>query len=324
MVLEAVYEEDFLSCSYGFRPGRSAHGALASLREQTMSMCGGQVVDVDLRKFFDTVDHGQLRSILGKRVRDGVLMRLIGKWLKAGVMEAGEVSYPERGTPQGGVISPILANIYLHTVLDVWFEQDVRPRLRGAAFLLRYADDLVMMFAEERDAQRVFEVLPQRVEKYGLKLHPEKTRMVWFGRPPKYGKVSRRPGTFDFLGFTHYWGKSRQGNRVVVRKTASERFGRARHRAFEWCKKNRHRPLVEQHAGLVQKLQGHYAYYGITGNAQALDRFYYEVRWIWRYWLARRSRKAKKSWAWFYRLLERCPLPPPVVSQSIFGHAANH
>jgi group II intron reverse transcriptase/maturase len=277
-----------------------------------------------LRKFFDTVDHGHLRSILGQRVRDGVLMRLIGKWLNAGVMEAGEVSYPEQGTPQGGVISPLLANIYLHTVIDEWFVRDVLPRLRGEAFLVRYADDLVMGFAREADARRVFDVLPRRVEKFGLRLHPEKSRLVPFGRPPKYGSAQSRPGTFDFLGFTHYWGKSRKGNWVVVRRTARDRFGRALRRVSEWCKKVRHWSLVEQHAGLVQKLNGHYAYYGITGNARALERFYYEVRGKWRYWLARRSRKAKKTWVWFYRFLERFPLPAPVVRHSALQSAANH
>ena len=183
MVLEAVYEQDFMSCSYGFRPGRGAHGALQALWEQTMAIGGGWVLEADIEKFFDSVDHARLREVLSQRVRDGVLTRLIGKWLKAGVMEEGMVRHPEAGTPQGGVISPLLANVYLHEVLDVWWERDVRPRLRGRTALVRYADDFVMVFETEEDAHRVAEVLPKRFERYGLRLHPEKTRLVRFTRP---------------------------------------------------------------------------------------------------------------------------------------------
>ena len=183
MVLEAVYEQDFLDCSYGFRPGRSAHDALNTLRNQMMSLHGGWVLEVDVEKFFDTIDHGQMRELLHRRVRDGVLLRLIGKWLNAGVLESGAISYPAAGTPQGGVISPLLANIYLHEVLDVWFERVVKPRLRGRAFLCRYADDFVMLFEHEEDAHRVLDVLPRRLGKHGLTIHPEKTRLVEFRRP---------------------------------------------------------------------------------------------------------------------------------------------
>lgn len=210
MVLEAIYEQDFMDCSYGFRPSRSAHQALDSLWQQTMAMRGGWVVELDIRKFFDTLDHAHLRTILGRRVRDGVLVRLIGKWLHAGVLEAGELSYPQAGTPQGGVISPLLANIYLHDVLDVWFEQVVKPRMRGRAFLIRYADDAVMVFSDEVDARRVMDALPKRFGKYGLALHPDKTRLILF-RPsaPHKDRLGKggdaEPGSFDLLGFTHYW-----------------------------------------------------------------------------------------------------------------------
>jgi group II intron reverse transcriptase/maturase len=207
MVLEAIYEQDFYPCSYGFRPGRSAHQALRDLWQQTMQTGGGWVLDVDIRKFFDTLDHAQLRNLLRRRVRDGVLLRLIDKWLGAGVLEAGSLSYPEAGTPQGGVISPLLANVYLHYVLDEWFEREVKPRLRGRAFLIRYADDFVIGFTDESDARRVLEVLPKRFGKYGLTLHPAKTRLVPFRRPPQRptpgARAQERPGTFDFLGFTH-------------------------------------------------------------------------------------------------------------------------
>ena len=183
MLLEAVYEQDFQPCSYGFRPGRSAHQALGALRDEAMRIGGGWVLEVDIRKFFDTLDHSHLRSILHHRVRDGVILRLIGKWLNAGVQQAGRLLYLEEGTPQGGVISPLLANIYLHEVLDVWFARDVVPKLRGKATLVRYADDFVLLFQTEEDARRVWDILPKRFGKYGLTLHPEKTRLVEFRRP---------------------------------------------------------------------------------------------------------------------------------------------
>ena len=195
-----------------------------------MDLGGCWLVEVDIRKFFDTLDHAHLRAFLRQRVRDGVLLRLIDKWLKAGVLEGGELTYPEAGTPQGGVISPLLANVYLHYVLDVWFEQEVKPRLKGRAFLVRYADDFVMGFACEEDARRVLDVLPKRFGKYGLTIHPDKTRLVPFGRPiaspcrAGLGQAGTPPGSFDFLGFTHYWSRSQKGNWVVKRKTAGSRF----------------------------------------------------------------------------------------------------
>src|SRR5271166_6679165 len=208
MVLEAIYEQDFRDCSYGFRPGRSAHQALATLWQQTMKTGGGWIVEVDIRKFFDTLDHAHLRDLLRRRVRDGVLLRLIDKWLKAGVLEEGRVTVPATGTPQGGVISPLLANVYLHYVLDLWFEQEVKPRLQGRAFLIRYADDFVIGFTHEGDARRVLEVLPKRFGKYGLTIHPDKTRLVPFRSPASsVGGGSGQgvsPGSFDLLGFTHY------------------------------------------------------------------------------------------------------------------------
>ena len=215
MVLEAVYEQDFRDCSYGFRPGRSAHQALATLWQQTMKTGGGWIVEVDIRKFFDTLDHTHLRELLRRRVRDGVLLRLIDKWLKAGVLEDGGLTFPDQGSPQGGVISPLLANVYLHYVLDLWFEQEVQPRLKGRAFLIRYADDFVMGFTNEEDARRVLEVVPKRFGKYGLTLHPEKTRLVPFRSPASSecggSAMGSSAGTFDLLGFTHFWGRSRRG-----------------------------------------------------------------------------------------------------------------
>jgi group II intron reverse transcriptase/maturase len=322
MVLEAVYEQDFLSCSYGFRPGRGAHEALGALWEQTMSMGGGWVLEGDIESFFDSVDHAKLRDVLSQRVRDGVLTRLIGKWLNAGVMEEGVVRHPESGTPQGGVISPLLANVFLHEVLDVWWERDVRPRLRGRVALVRYADDFVMVFETEEDARRVAEVLPKRFEKYGLRLHPEKTRLVRFEKPtsppPPPGGGGSAPTSFDLLGFTHYWGKSLKGNWVVKRKTASDRFSRTLRRIATWCRLNQHRSIEEQHTALVRKLRGHDAYYGITGNSHALVLLRYWVRRIWRKWLNRRSWKAKMTWTRMNALLGSFPLPPARVVHSIY------
>jgi RNA-directed DNA polymerase len=327
MVLEAVYEQDFLDCSYGFRPGRSAHQALAAFRDQMMAMRGGWVLELDIQKFFDTLDHAQLRAFLGLRVRDGVLRRLIDKWLKAGVLEDGCLRRPEAGSPQGGVISPMLSNVYLHYVLDTWFEGDVRPRMKGRAFLVRFADDAVMGFECEEDARRVLAVLSKRFGRYGLTLHPRKTRLVEFERPPRQdppqgsGPASR-PGTFELLGFTHYWGRSRRGNWVVMRKTACSRLSRSVHAISQWCRRYRHEKVREQHRLLTQKMQGHYGYYGITGNYDALHRFYEAVKRRWRQWLSRRSQRGHLSWAVFRRLLGRYPLPRPVVVHSVYRRVA--
>jgi RNA-directed DNA polymerase len=317
MVLEPIYERDFLDCSYGFRPGRSAHLALQALRQQVMDLRGCWLVEVDIRKFFDTLDHAQLRRLLRQRVRDGVLLRLIDKWLKAGVLEDGNLTYPEAGAPQGGVISPLLSNVYLHYVLDVWFEQEVKPRLKGRAFLVRYADDFVLGFACEEDARRVLDVLPKRFGKYGLTIHPDKTRLVPFGRPSRYPRrpgsaAETQPGSFDFLGFTHYWSRSQKGNWVVKQKTAGSRLHRAIQRIGEWFRLNRHLPIGEQSQAFAQKLRGHYAYYGgVVGNLRCLQRFRYEAVRLWQKWLSRRQRRGQFSWERLHRLLKVFQLPQP-------------
>jgi group II intron reverse transcriptase/maturase len=326
MILQPIYEQDFLDCSYGFRPGRSAHQALQSLWDQTMAMGGGWVLEVDIRKFFDTLDHAQLRELLRQRVRDGVLVRLISKWLHAGVLEEGCLLYPEAGTPQGGVISPLLANVYLHYVLDVWFEQEVKPRLKGRAFLIRYADDFVIGFACEEDARKVQEVLPKRFGKYGLTLHPDKTRLVPFRRPNTSSPVTPGagvPGSFDFLGFTHYWGRSRWGKPVIKRRTSRSRFSRALKKIADWCRRHRHLPIREQQQTLGQKLRGHFAYYGITGNMEALQRYRYGVLRLWWKWLQRRTRGGRWLWSHFLAMLKRFPLPAARVVCSIYRNAVN-
>lgn len=315
MLLEPIYEEDFLDCSFGFRPRRSAHQALMTLRNGLMRMGGGWVLDVDLRKFFDTLQHTVLRELLRLRIRDGAVLRLIDKWLKAGVWEHGRLTHPDAGTPQGGVISPLLANIYLHYVLDEWFEQTVKPRLRGDAFLVRYADDFVIVFRREDDARRVLTVLPKRLQKYGLQMHPDKTRLVPFGRPARSSarRGGTAPGTFDLLGFTHYWGRSRKGYWVVKRKTARSRQRRAILAVSDWCRCNRHWSIPEQHSILCQKLRGHYGYYGIGGNSWALADFREAVTRVWRKWLSRRKRGRPMPWRIFTRLLDRHPLPRPRI-----------
>jgi RNA-directed DNA polymerase len=314
MVLEAVYEQDFLDCSYAFRPERSAHQAIRKLWEGLMSMGGGWVLEADIQSFYDDLDRSQLRSFLDQRVRDGVIRRALDKWLKAGVMEGATLSYPATGTPQGGVISPLLSNIYLHEVLDTWFEAVVKPRLQGAAFLIRFADDFVLVFQGESDARRVLEVLPKRFGKYGLSLHPDKTRLVRFERPsrkaePGKARPHEEPRSFDFLGFTHFWERSRRGNWVVKRKTASDRITRFLRRINLWCQGNRHAPLDWQHAQLLRKLLGHSGYYGITGNSQALSSVHQRVKLTWRKWLSRRSRKPSMPWKRFKLLLKQYPLP---------------
>jgi len=330
MVLEAVYEQDFVDTSYGFRPGRSAHQALDRLWQYSMSQRGAWVVELDIRKFFDMVDRGHLREILHQRIRDGVLLRLIGKWLRAGVQEDGTTAYPERGTPQGGVVSPVLANIYLHTVLDTWFRDTVGPRLRGRCELIRFADDATLIFSNEEDARRVLEVLPRRFGKFGLSLHPEKTRLVAF-QPPDRGDPRRTggprdgepPATFDFLGFTHFWGRSRRGNWVVKRKTARSRFSRTLRTLGQWCRRHRHDSTQDQRHALSAKLRGHYAYFGITGNSAALSRLNHLATRIWFKWLNRRSQRRSFTWDRFSAFLKRHPLPPPRALHSILARGAN-
>ena len=318
MVLEAVYEQDFYDFSYGFRRKRSTHQALEHLQSGLVRMAGGWVLEVDIKKFFDTLNHEHLREILRQRVRDGVLLRLIGKWLNAGVLEGLELSYPETGTPQGGVISPLLANIYLHTVLDAWFEREVRPRLRRDAWLIRFADDFVIVFASEDDARRVNEVLPKRFARFGLELHPGKTRLLDFRRPDRKNDEDdddQGPRTFDLLGFTHMWCRSRRGKWVVQKRTASNRLSRSLHRVRVWCRVNRHEPVGWQHSELSQKLHGHYAHYGVTGNYRAIHCFFWEVVAAWRKWLARRSHAGQRTctWKWMRGLLRRLPLPRPHI-----------
>ena len=314
MVLEPIVEREFYDFSYGFRPRKSAHQALDRMRNEIMGMNGGYIIDMDISKYFDTIDHGQLREIVSRRVSDGVITRVIGKWLNAGVMDGGQRLYPEKGTPQGGVISPLLSNLYLHEVLDDWFVKVVKPLMKRKAAMVRYADDAVIMCELKEDAERIYKVLGLRFEKYGLKIHPEKTRLLDFTRP----KGGQRKGnsSFTFLGFTHYWTKSRKGKWIVGRKTDSKRLQRAIQTVSAWCKANRHQPMREQWETLKAKIAGHYAYYGIRLNSRSIAEFYLRVKNEWLKWLNRRGGKGQLNWSSFNDYLKDWPLPAPKIINS--------
>ena len=322
MVLEAIYEQDFYPCSYGFRPGRSAHQALQALRTGFMTQGLRWVLDVDIRKYFDSIPHKQLREFLDGRVTDGVIRRMIDKWLKAGVMEEGQIRQSTEGSPQGGVISPLLSNIYLHHVLDGWFEVEVRPRLKGRCTLVRYADDLVMAFEDFLSAKRVLAVLGKRLARYGLTLHPEKTRFIdfRFKRPNGMRHAATSGTTFDFLGFTHVWVRSRQGKDVVRQSTAKNRFAAS---VSDWCRHNLHQAIGEQHLHLSRVMRGHFAYYGITGNGRRLRWYAQQVERIWQKWLSRRGQQGAFLWTRLRELLKRHPLPSAkIVHRYVVGSEA--
>jgi group II intron reverse transcriptase/maturase len=312
MLLGAIYEQDFYDFTHGFRPGRRPHRALKELRQQCVEMRIGWIVDADVSSFFDSIDRGWLRKAIQQRVNDGSLLRLIGKWLNAGVMDQGVWSHPERGTPQGGVISPMLANIFLHHVLDDWFVKVVRPRMKGQCFLIRFADDFVIGCTVESDARRIMKALTKRFGRFGLTIHPEKSKLISFGKPPRddtRGHGGR--GTFDFLGFTHYWARSRRGYWVIKRKTARNRQRRAQKALWEWCRRNRHLPIPEQHQQLCLKLKGHFLYYYVRGNYRPMERLRRFAEKAWRFWLSRRSQRGSINWEKFGRLLKVFPLPKP-------------
>jgi group II intron reverse transcriptase/maturase len=311
MVLEAMYEQDFLSCSYGFRPGRSAHQALQNLHDAVMNQRLRWVIDIDIEKYFDSISHAHLRDFLDQRVTDGVIRRMIDKWLKAGVLEKGLLHHSTAGSPQGGVISPCLSNIFLHHVLDEWFELEVRPRLKGRSTLTRFADDAVMAFEDFLDAKRVLGVLGKRLARYGLKLHPSKTRFVDFrnNKPNGTNHPETDDTSFTFLGFTHVWGRSRAGKNVVRQVTAKNRYARALAAITAWCRIHRHQSIPDQNAHLAAMMRGHYAYYGITGNSRRIRWYAYQVERIWQKWLSRRDRTRRLNWSRFAALLKRHPLP---------------
>lgn len=316
MLLEAIYEQDFMPWSYGFRPGRSAHQALEELQKRPTYWERCWVIDADIQSFFDTIDHTKLRSIFDQRVRDGVIRTLVDRWLNAGVLEQGRITRPDEGTPQGGVISPLLANLFLHEVLDRWVVRDVWPRLKGHLKPVRYADDFVLMLTHEEDARRVMTVLDKRFERFGLKLHPEKTRLLSFDSPRLGKKRAQRERSFDFLGFTHFWVRSRKGRWIVRQRTSKSRFARGLRALKERCRLMQHHTLREQHEAMCRMLRGHFNYYGVTGNSGALARYRNEAERTWGRSLARRNNR-RFAWRRFLPLLERYPLPPPRPIHSV-------
>jgi len=317
MVLSAVYEQMFHDFSYGFRKGRSQHQAIKELMDQCWETRGGWIISADITGLFDNINHGYLREIIKRRVNDGGIIRLIGKWLKAGVYENGSVSYPESGTPQGGSISPILSNIFLHHVLDDWFVNEVKPRMKGLTSMVRWADDFIIICEHEYDAIRLMEVMPKRFSRYGLSLHPEKSKVVSFKRPKPYVEKDDRNGTFDFLGFTFYWGKSLKGYWIIRKKTARKRQSRFLKSCSSWCKANRHLSMSEQHKALCQKLSGFYQYFGVQTNNRSLGTVFFKVEQSWRYWLGRRSHKGYVSYEKFDIIRKVYPLPQPRIVHNI-------
>lgn len=317
MILGAVYEQDFESFSHGFREGHSQHQALSELREKCREIDVAWMVDADVAGFFDNLDRGLMLEIIKRRVNDGGILRLIGKWLNAGVMEGTTLIHPEKGTPQGGVISPILSNIFLHHVLDQWYVREVKPRLRGRSFLIRYADDFMIGCEREDDGKGVMVVLPKRFGRFELTIHPTKTALVRFRKPASKAEGDDGNGTFDFLGFTHFWAKSRRGYWVIKRKTARKRLRRAVKSLWQWCRDHRHWKLPEQYQGLCQKLRGHYQYYGIRSNYKMLEVVMEHVEKAWRYWLSRRSNQSSIPWDEFERIRRVFPLPKPRIYHAI-------
>ena len=321
-VLNAIYEADFLGFSYGFRPARSAHQALAALDRALMTRDVNWVLDIDIRSFFDTVDHGWMMRMLAHRIADRRVLRLIERWLKAGILESGTWQSTEVGTPQGSGISPILANLFLHYVVDLWVHQWRQRHTSGQIVIVRYAADMVIGCQNEDDARKLLAALTERLSQFGLAIHEGKTRLIAFGRRIARQRElagARRPETFDFLGFTHYCDKTRSGRFTVKKKTQAKRMVRKLKTLRSEMKERLHLPVSEQHQWLCQVLRGHYGYYGVIFNYRSMERFRHHVAELWLHALRRQSQKAKRTWEWFEQLLMVFPLPKPVIHQRWFG-----
>ena len=317
MLLNAIYEQTFLGCSYGFRPGRGPHDALDQVDRLVFRHRVRYILEADIQSYFDSIVRRQLMGMIEERIRDRSILRLIGKWINVGVIDRGQLLVTQTGTGQGQPISPLLANIYLHYVLDEWFEQVVKPRMRGEAYLVRYVDDFILLFQFRDDAERVRDVLPKRFGRYGLTLHPEKTRLIEFGRfalDHAIRRGERKPATFDFLGFTHVCGRSRNGRFAPQVRTLRKRLCRSLSEVRAWCRAHRHDPVWAQAHVLNQKLRGHYQYYGRSTNSPGLWKFYRGVERIWRYWLNRRTRGNTLPWKRYAPLRTRHPLLRPRIT----------
>jgi len=318
-VLTTIYEQDFFEGSYGFRPGRSAHDALRAVDAMVFREGVEWILEADIQAYFDSLDRAKLKEMLQIRVADESFMRLIGKCLHVGVLDGEEFSEPEEGTTQGSIISPVLGNIYLHYVLDTWFEREIKPSLASPARLIRYADDFLMGFKSKEDAERVLELLTARMAEYGLTLHPDKTRLVPIARPTRTVTSGKGPGTFDFLGFTLHWERSRKGTWSLRMKTRKARLQKALAAIGEFCRRHRHDPLKEQHASLTRRMQGHFNYFGVNGNFRVLSYMVYRVERTWKKWLCRRSQRKRLNWKRFRDFLQVFPLPKPTIRVRIWA-----
>jgi group II intron reverse transcriptase/maturase len=316
-LLSAIYEQDFLDCSYGFRRGRGAQGALDEVGRAICLEPTSVVLELDIASYFDSIVREHLMEMIERRISDASVLRLIRKWINIGVIDDGRLLVSETGTGQGQIISPLLANVYLHFVLDEWFECEVKPRLRGKAFEIRYADDAVICFQCREDAEKVLQVLPKRFARYGLTLHPDKTRLVEFGRAAlaRATRVGTKPDTFDFLGLTHKCALSRRGKFAVHVKTMKKRLRRSLTAVSEWCRTHRHDDVDKQQAVLNAKLRGHYQYYGRPTNYRSLWKFYRAVQRTWKKWLERRTRGQPLSWERYRQILRRHPLLRPRITR---------
>lgn len=322
-LLTAIYEQDFLNCSYGFRPGRGAQDALDEVGRVLCRESTSCVLELDITSYFDSIVRAQLMEMIERRISDASILRLIRKWINVGVIDDGHLLLSEAGTGQGQIISPLLANVYLHFVLDEWVEREVKPRLRGKVSVIRYADDAVLCFQYREDAEKVLHVLPKRFARFGLTLHPEKTRLVAFGREAlaSASRTGTKPATFDFLGLTHKCARSRRGRFTVHVKTMKKRLRRSLKSITEWCQTHRHHAVDRQQAALNAKLRGHYQYYGRPTNYRSLWQFYRGVRRTWKKWLGRRTRGRTLTWEKYAQLLQRHPLLRPRIVRPWAGAA---
>ena len=320
-ILESIFECDFLDVSYGFRPGRNCHQALNALDKMIMTQPVNYVLDADIKGFFDSVDHKKLMACLGTRVCDPKFLRLVARFLKAGVMEDGAHIEVDKGTPQGGVLSPILSNIFLHYALDAWFDRDLKPKLRGYAGLIRYADDFVICVQYKDDAQMILRELEARFAECGLTLSKEKTRLLEFGRfaSERSARCGEKPGTFDFLGFTHFCDKTRQGKFKVGRKTSSKKFRQKVKAMNEWLGGIRSKAMMKDWWPILRrKLAGHYGYYGVSGNSRGIRNFHLAVVRLAFKWLNRRSQRRSFNWETYTAYMKRHPLPTPKIRHNTY------
>jgi len=320
-ILESIYEQDFLDCSYGFRPKRNCHQALKSINDLITFQPVNHIVEADIKGFFDSVPHAKLMEFIQIRMNDTTMLNLINKFLKAGYIDDGILVKPNQGTPQGSILSPLLANIFLHYVLDTWFETTVKSHVKGFCELVRYADDFICVVRHSDDAKRIEQGLKNRFKKYELEIHPTKSRNISFGRFEREnaGKQNRRANTFNFLGFTHYCDISRKGNFKIGRKTSRKKFTAKCKEMNTWLKAIRNQVKTKDWwKTLIQKLRGHFQYYGVSENYKSMDMFYRATMRMVRKWMNRRSQKRKMSWDKFNKYLEHYPLPKPRIVHSFY------